>query len=99
MLANLPQLIISICYLRFNEILTRIFVTKEWVAMSKDYTPLRVTAPQGQQVSSYTLQLPMLWAVWPIFHGILLHFLVSNALFVTISDGGKLYELQSSTLD
>jgi hypothetical protein len=88
-LANIPQLLISLCYLRFNEVLTRIFIAQEWLSMCEDYRPLRVTQPRGRQVSSYTLQLPLKWSVPSIVLGIVLHFLVSNALFVIVSDGGE----------
>ena len=88
-LANVPQLIISLCYLRFNEVLTRLFIAREWADMCVGYKPLRTTQPRGGQVSSYTLQLPLAWSIAPILLGIVLHFLVSNALFVIVSDGGK----------
>ncbi|WKT49437.1 hypothetical protein QSH57_014367 [Fusarium oxysporum f. sp. vasinfectum] len=50
LLANIPQLILSISYLQFNSLITKIFMAKEWAQMSTDYRPLRVTEPQGDQV-------------------------------------------------
>ncbi|PCD31466.1 hypothetical protein AU210_011117 [Fusarium oxysporum f. sp. radicis-cucumerinum] len=63
LLANIPQLILSISYLQFNSLITKIFMAKEWAQMSTEYRPLRVTEPQGDQVSTYRLQLPYRWGV------------------------------------
>ncbi|KAM5362963.1 hypothetical protein ACJA88_013787 [Fusarium oxysporum] len=52
LLANIPQLILSISYLQFNSLITKIFMAKEWAQMSTEYRPLRVTEPQGDQVST-----------------------------------------------
>ena len=88
-LANIPQLLVSVCYLLFNSLLTRLHMAGEWALMCTNYRPLRVTVPKGRQVSSYTLQLPLRWSVPSMVLGIVLHFLVSNSLYVFVSDGGK----------
>ncbi|KAK5651838.1 hypothetical protein OQA88_11607 [Cercophora sp. LCS_1] len=87
-LANIPQLLVSLCYLRFNAVLTRIHTAKEWHEMGVAYRALRVTSPRGAQYSRYTLQLPLKWAVPPIVLSIALHFLVSNSIYVFVSEGG-----------
>jgi hypothetical protein len=89
LLANVPQFIISLCYLQFNSVLTRLHMAIEWAAMGVDYRPLRVTEPRGAQTSTYRLQLPLTWSVPSIAISILLHWLVSNSLYIYISDGGK----------
>ncbi|KAK3315700.1 hypothetical protein B0H66DRAFT_559574 [Apodospora peruviana] len=88
MLANVPQFLLSISYFVFNNIFTRMHMAKEWADLSTDYRPLRVTLPKGDQVSTYTLQLPLRWSVPSILLSVILHWLVSNSLYVYISDGG-----------
>jgi hypothetical protein len=89
LLANFPQFILSISYLQFNSLVTRMFVAKEWALMSTAYRPLRVTDPKGDQVSTYRLQLPYAWSIPIIIVGIVLHWLVSNTCYVFIADGGN----------
>ncbi|KAI1636537.1 hypothetical protein F4809DRAFT_650433 [Biscogniauxia mediterranea] len=88
--ANLPQLLLSISYYVYNSLYTRLCVEKEWNAYSTNYRPLRVTDPKGQQISSYRLQLPYRYSIPLIGISALLHFLVSNTLYVFILEGGKL---------
>ncbi|KAF4959278.1 hypothetical protein FSARC_10794 [Fusarium sarcochroum] len=88
LLANVPQLILSVSYLQFNHLITRIVMAKEWVRMCTKYRPLRVTDPQGDQISTYRLQLPYKWAAPCILASILLHWLVSNTCYVFMADGG-----------
>ncbi|KAL5597141.1 hypothetical protein FOBRF1_010934 [Fusarium oxysporum] len=88
LLANIPQLILSISYLQFNSLITKIFMAKEWAQMSTEYRPLRVTEPQGDQVSTYRLQLPYRWGVPCILASVLLHWLASSSCYVFMADGG-----------
>ncbi|KAI5925242.1 hypothetical protein F4810DRAFT_70462 [Camillea tinctor] len=87
--ANLPQLLLSFSYYVYNSLYTRICVEKEWNAYSTDHRPIRVTDPKGQQISSYRLQLPYFYSVPLIGISALLHFLVSNTLYVFILEGGR----------
>ncbi|CAJ2514200.1 Uu.00g023190.m01.CDS01 [Anthostomella pinea] len=86
--ANLPQLLLSFSYYAYNSLYTMLCVEKEWNAYSTDYRPLRVTSPKGQQVSAYRLQLPYRYSIPLIVISALLHFLVSNTLYVFILEGG-----------
>ncbi|ENH74955.1 hypothetical protein FOC1_g10002500 [Fusarium oxysporum f. sp. cubense race 1] len=96
LLANIPQLILSISYLQFNSLITKIFMAKEWAQMSTEYRPLRVTEPQGDQVSTYRLQLPYRWGVPCILASILLHWLASSSCYVFMADGGFYGSLMGS---
>lgn len=89
LLANSPQLLLSVSYFVYNSLFTRLQVEKEWNRYSKDYRPLRVTAPVGEQVSTYRLQLPYRYSIPLITISIILHWLVSNTLYVFIIEGGK----------
>ena len=88
LIANIPQFIISLDYLLFNGVLTRLHMAREWAAMSTGYRPLRVTQPRGQQTSTYTLQIPLVWGVASIGISVALHWLVSNSLYVYLTEGG-----------
>ncbi|KAI1111268.1 hypothetical protein F5Y14DRAFT_464695 [Nemania sp. NC0429] len=88
LIANSPQLILSLCYFSYNSLLTQLNVEKEWNTFSVAYQPLRVSYPAGQQVSSYRLQLPYKHGVPLILISITLHWFVSNAVFLFVNEGG-----------
>ncbi|KAG6362579.1 hypothetical protein INS49_007671 [Diaporthe citri] len=88
LMANTPQLILSFCYFALNSFLTRIQVEEEWNSYSRSYKPLRVSNPKGQQVSHYRLQLPYKYSIPLIGMSIVLHWVLSNAIFLTIIEGG-----------
>ncbi|KAI0543313.1 hypothetical protein F4679DRAFT_577720 [Xylaria curta] len=73
LLANVPQLIFSLCYISFNALITRLQVEREWNSLSSHFQPLRVSYPKGKQVSSYRLQLPYRYSIPMIAISISLH--------------------------
>ncbi|KAH6984343.1 hypothetical protein BKA56DRAFT_630797 [Ilyonectria sp. MPI-CAGE-AT-0026] len=60
---NMPQLLLSMFYFDYNSLFTRLCAEKEWNSYGRDYRPLRVTRPRGQQLSAYRLQLPYRYSV------------------------------------
>ncbi|KAK0611889.1 hypothetical protein B0T14DRAFT_531224 [Immersiella caudata] len=86
-LANTPQLILSMCYFAYNGLFTRILSEWEWARFSTAYTTLRVTHRKGQQRSTYRLQLPYRWSLPLLAVSALLHWLYSNSLYITIFEG------------
>ncbi|EOO00978.1 hypothetical protein UCRPA7_3559 [Phaeoacremonium minimum UCRPA7] len=88
LLANCPQLILSFSYFAYNAFFTRLLVEKEWNSFSLDYRPLRVTAPEGEQWSTYRLQLPYRYSLPLLSISVLLHWLVSNTFYVYVIEGG-----------
>lgn len=46
MTANSPQLLLSFCYLAYNNLFTRLQMAREWALFSEECLPLRVTDPQ-----------------------------------------------------
>ncbi|CAG8303123.1 unnamed protein product [Penicillium salamii] len=82
-LANSPQLLLSIFYLAANRICTSLCFAREWNDHALHRKALRVTRPQGnEQRSTYFLQLPYRWAVPLTIMSGLLHWLLSQALFL-----------------
>ncbi|KAK6864134.1 hypothetical protein PG995_000662 [Apiospora arundinis] len=88
LLANSPQLLLSFCYLAYNSLFTRLQMAREWSLFASGYHPLRVTDPKGDQYSTYRLQLPYKYSIPLILTSIFLHWLLSNTLYVFISEGG-----------
>ncbi|KAK7977089.1 hypothetical protein PG996_003158 [Apiospora saccharicola] len=81
------NLILSFVYLIINMLHTRLRAEEEWNTYGLGYRPLRVSYPEGQQTSTYRLQLPYKYSVPLISTSTLLHWLVSNSLFISIIDG------------
>ncbi|KAI1390078.1 uncharacterized protein F4822DRAFT_223520 [Hypoxylon trugodes] len=88
LLANSPQLLLSFCYLAYNNLFTRLQMAREWAMFSQGYHALRVTDPKGDQYSTYRLQLPYKYSIPLMGVSIFLHWLLSNTIYVFISMGG-----------
>ncbi|KAI1204960.1 uncharacterized protein F4807DRAFT_301545 [Annulohypoxylon truncatum] len=88
LLANSPQLLLSFCYLTYNNLFTRLQMAREWSLYSQGYHPLRVTDPKGEQYSTYRLQLPYKYSIPLILVSIFLHWLLSNTIYLFVSTGG-----------
>ncbi len=86
-IANVPQLLISILYILYNDLLTRMLLAKEWAAYALSHQPLRVTHPRGQQVGSHFLSLPWKFAIPFIGALTALHWLVSQSIFLAYMTG------------
>ena len=85
-IVNLPQLALSICYLALNSICTSMASAQEWNNLAQTRKGLRVTRPEGNQRSTYFLQLPYKWATPLIFTSGLLHWLLSQSFFLVRLD-------------
>ncbi|KAF5682420.1 hypothetical protein FDENT_7664 [Fusarium denticulatum] len=83
MVANTPQLILSICYLAYNGLFTRMLAEFEWSKYSVAYRSLRVTEPRGSQNATYRLQLPYRFSIPLIIISIGLHWIYSNCIYVS----------------
>ncbi|KAF3809723.1 hypothetical protein GCG54_00005264 [Colletotrichum gloeosporioides] len=87
LVANVPQLYLSFWYLAYNTLITRMEMAREWSRFSTGYRSLRVSSPRGQQIDTYRLQLPYRQSIPLITASIVLHWLLSNSLFVIVSQG------------
>lgn len=63
LLANLPQLILSIVYILYNAMLSTFLVQREFSRMNSRRKPLRVSEPIGIQRSSYYISLPLRYGI------------------------------------
>ncbi|KAH7025135.1 uncharacterized protein B0I36DRAFT_295925 [Microdochium trichocladiopsis] len=84
LVANSPQLLMSVLYLFYNNILTRQLLADEWLRFFRrsEKKPLRVSSPKGIQRSSYSLSLPLKYSVPLLACTTLLHWLLSQSIFL-----------------
>ncbi|KAE9399621.1 hypothetical protein BT96DRAFT_820335 [Gymnopus androsaceus JB14] len=90
LISNSPQIILSIIYLVFNSLCTKLFLALEWSSYAHSRKPLRVSQPRGNQRSTYFLQIPYRFGIPLMAYSALLHWLVSQSIFlvaVTYWDG------------
>ena len=85
-LANCPQLILSLLYFAYNSLWTCMLLVEEWAGYFKERKPLRVTSPTGQQRSTYRLQLPYRYGIPLMVISAVLHWLVSQSIFLVVFD-------------
>ncbi|KAJ5240576.1 uncharacterized protein N7469_002167 [Penicillium citrinum] len=81
LLANTPQLLVSVAYLLLNNLLTCMLGAVEYNSYAGTRKPLRVTWPRGAQRSTYYLSLPYRYSVPLLALSAVLHWLVSQSLF------------------
>ncbi|KAK2782992.1 hypothetical protein FQN53_009405 [Emmonsiellopsis sp. PD_33] len=81
--ANTPQLILSIAYFFYNSLLTSMLLTAEYESYARNRNPLRVSWPEGIQRSTYYLTLPYWYSVPLLIASAFLHWLVSQSIFYT----------------
>ncbi|KAK0118615.1 hypothetical protein ONS96_011706 [Cadophora gregata f. sp. sojae] len=81
--ANLPQVIVSCLYFAYNTIYTSMVSADEWSRFTVHRKALRTTDPRGEQRSTYWLSLPWTYALPLAVASAVLHWLVSQSLFVS----------------
>jgi hypothetical protein len=82
LLANTPQLILSFLYLMYNGLYTCMHLAHEYGGYATDRKSLRVTTPRGTQRSTYWLQLPYTYGVPLILASAVLHWFISQSIFL-----------------
>lgn len=81
LLANAPQLLISIAYFMYNALLTCMLIAVEYDDYAIERKHLRVSWPRGDQRSTYYLSLPYRYSIPLLVASALLHWLVSQSIF------------------
>jgi hypothetical protein len=82
LLANTPQLILSFLYMMYNGLYTCMHLAHEYGGYATDRKSLRVTTPRGTQRSTYWLQLPYSYGVPLILASAVLHWFISQSIFL-----------------
>jgi hypothetical protein len=85
LVANIPQLVLSIVYFSYNGLLTAMLMGHEWISYTHKRKGLRVSRkPTGMQRSTYFLQLPYRFGIPLSVLSVILHWLVSQSVFLVI---------------
>lgn len=82
LLANLPQAVASFSYITYNGLFTYMLANREWTAYAMKRASLRVTLPISGQRSTHFLQLPYVWSIPLLVASILLHWFISQTIFL-----------------
>ena len=82
LLANTPQILVSYIYLAYNNLLTNILATAELLSYSVRPQYLRVAWARGRQQSRKFLQIPYLYGMPIMTASTVLHWLISQSLFL-----------------
>lgn len=83
LLANCPQVLVSFLYLLYNSLLTALLLAKEWSKYAIQRKALRVTTRKGAyQRSTYYLQLPLRYSVPLLGISAILHWIISQSIFL-----------------
>jgi len=80
--ANIPQVIVSCLYFAYNTVYTSMVSADEWSRFTTTRKTLRTTDPVGMQRSTYWLSLPWTYALPLAAASSVLHWLISQSLFV-----------------
>ncbi|KAK1674671.1 hypothetical protein BDP55DRAFT_632742 [Colletotrichum godetiae] len=88
LLANTPQVIMSMIYLSYNALFTSISLTTEWDRLGEEKKGLRVSFHcRGDQRQTYFLQLPYRYSIpLTVFSGGM-HWLISESIFLVNIEG------------
>jgi hypothetical protein len=81
LLANTPQLAVSLLYFCFNDMLTRFTMAADYNDFSIHRRPLRVSFPRGEQRSTFYLSTPYRYSVPLLTICTLVHWFVSEGIF------------------
>ena len=88
LLANVPQIILSFIYFTYNGLFTAMLLSREWNDFSRERKGIRVSGvPRGHQRSSYFLHLPYRYSFPLMALSALLHWLVSQSIFLVVING------------
>jgi hypothetical protein len=87
LIANLPQVLLSLLYFAYNGLFTAMLMGYEWTSYAYKRKGLRVSRrPFGAQRSTYFLQLPYRFGIPLVLLSGTLHWLVSQSIFVVAFD-------------
>ena len=89
LIANTPQLLVSLAYMSLNGLLTCMVLTREFSTFGVKRSGLRVTFPEGEQRSTFWLSLPYRFSIPLLVASTVLHWALSQTLFlaeVTVRD-------------
>jgi len=81
-LVNLPQVFLAVIYLLYMGIMTSMFLAADWSTFAFKPQTLMVSSPAGRQRGTWLLGAPLGWGIALLALQTLLHWLVSQSIFV-----------------
>jgi hypothetical protein len=82
-LANSPQVVMSLLYFTYNGLFTSLSLATEWDSYARRRKGLRVSSsPSGAQRATYFLQLPYRYSLPLLVTSGLVHWLISQSIFL-----------------
>ena len=81
LLANVPQLVLSVIYLVYNGLMTSMFLSADFAAFATKPQYLMMTSPCGKQRGTWLLGLPLVVGLCSLSLQTLLHWFVSQSIF------------------
>ncbi|KAF3018204.1 hypothetical protein E8E14_012274 [Neopestalotiopsis sp. 37M] len=96
---NSPQLMLSFCYMLYNDLFTKMQMGKEWAVLSRSYKGLRVSDPKGHQYATYRLQLPYRYSIALIIGSMFMHWMLSNTFYIVIVQGDYFNPIKSISIN
>lgn len=82
LIVNSPQVVLSLIYILYNGLFTCMLLSAEYLKFATQRSSLRVTDPRNTQRSTYWLQLPYRYAIPFLVAMGVLHWLVSQSIFL-----------------
>ncbi|CAI6341145.1 unnamed protein product [Periconia digitata] len=82
LLANTPQLVVSLIYISYNSVFSSMLMGLEWSQYAHIRRPLRVSYPKPGQRSTYRLQIPYRYGVPMMILVGSMHFFVSQSIYM-----------------
>lgn len=86
LLVNIPQLVLAVLYFMYNSTFTCMLAAAEWSRYGQHRKGLRVSSPTHAQRSTYWLQLPWSYGLPLAVISSVLHWLVSQSIFLVNFD-------------
>ena len=77
LVANLPQLVLSVLYVFYNGMISTFLVQHEFSRMNSMRKPLRVSEPLGIQRGSYFISMPLRYGILLYATFAIMHWLIS----------------------
>lgn len=82
LLANSPQVCLAILYIVYKGLMTAIFNAKDWSRFGFEDQHLMVSTPAGKQRGTWILGIPKYYGVALLVLQTILHWLISESIFV-----------------
>ncbi len=101
LLVNIPQVVFSFVYIFYNDLITSMLLTIEYLSFSVKRQSLRTSSPDGAQRSTKFLSIPYRYGVPLLAAWALMHTLLSQSIYLSLdsTDSNKSSQSLYMSLD